>query len=143
LDLINPFDGRTYLIGHNLNAVIVNAVVPVKYLFLYLTQVDLSFFILAKHIAVAVFKCKGLLCCLSLTECTVNAVLINAVSTCPSLRGHIVKKRPALRPTNARLVDALYTCYNLPWCFIKTLLFGTMCWATLVSVSYAPQLGML
>ena len=64
-----------------------------------------------KHIAVAVFKCKGLLCCLSLTECTVNAVLINAVSTCPSLRGHIVKKKASSeayqRPPRGRPVHLL------------------------------------
>ena len=148
LDLIDPFDGRTYLTGPNLNAAIVNAAEPVECLFLNGAQSNPGSLISADEIAVAISKCNVSLRCLSLTECKLNGALIDAVAACSQLRGFILENcqlhgQGADRPIDAKLAAVLRACPHLSWCFIKSSIFGSECWEALAAKDCCPNLEVL
>ena len=150
LDLVDPNCGKTYLTGPNLNSAIEKQGQDnVECLFLNGAQSNDGSELDADDIATSIAMCQYTLLCLSLTECKINAKLIDLISSCRKLRGLIIEncqicgEGNSSRPNDFNLANVLRSCQDLRWCFIKSSIFGTECWNCLATEGVCPNLEVL
>jgi len=149
LDLINPKSGETYLTSTNLQSAICKAGPSVECLFLNGAQTN-GQTIAANDIALAISKCCSTLKCIGLTECELNAPLLNALASCNLMRGVILEnclihygQADDDVATDQKLAAVLRSCLNLGWCFVKASIFGEECWNALAEEGGCPNLEVL
>ena len=146
---VNPSNGFSLLTGENLRSAIRASGNSVECIFINgSVSNEQGPSISAEDIASAITMCKTSAVCISLTECNLSASVLDAIASCPKLRGLIIEHCKVIvdggnTPTDSNMAKIIKSCPHLRWCLVKSRVFGEESWRALTEKGACPDLEVL